>query len=102
MQLRKSILIVAFFSLISTGYSQLANIRGFVYQKENGEPAIFTTVYLQGTTHGAVSDINGYYSITKVPPGNYTLMVTSLGNDTLKEEISVKAADFIQLPNASV
>lgn len=75
--------------------AQFANIRGFVYQQENGEPSIFITVYLEGTTHGAVTDVNGYYSITKIPPGSYTLRITSLGNDSIKETMTVKAGDII-------
>ena len=75
--------------------AQQANVRGFVYQKENGEPLIFTAVFLKGTTFGVITDVNGYYSITKVPSGNYTLMVASIGNDTSKVEISVKEGEIL-------
>ncbi len=74
-------------------FSQQGSIRGFVYEKESGEPAIFTSVYLYHTTYGAVTDINGYFTISKVPDGNYTLVVTFLGFDTLKESISVTGSD---------
>jgi len=95
MRYPRLIVIVAFLFSVLRGYSQSANIRGFVYQKETGEPAIFTTVYLQGTTRGAVTDVNGYYSITKIPKGTYILMIASLGNDTLREIITVKQPDDI-------
>ncbi len=78
---------ILFFSLKL--FSQTANIRGFVYEKGNGEPMIFTNVYLKGTTHGASTDVNGYYSISKVPVGSYTLLVSFLGYDTLKVPISI-------------
>jgi len=56
--------------LLSTAsIAQKGNIRGFVYDKSNGEAVIFTNVYLKGTTYGAATDINGFYSITKVPVG---------------------------------
>jgi len=90
-----SILILFSVFNIDQGFSQNANIRGFIYLKENAEPVIFTNVYLQGTSYGASSDVNGYYSITKVPPGTYTLLVTYLGYDTLKETITVKAGDIL-------
>ncbi len=70
-------------------------IRGFVYSKETGEPVLFTNVYLSGTTHGSATDVNGYYSITKVPEGEYTLMVTSIEYDTLKSPVSVKANEIV-------
>ncbi len=62
-----------------TAYAQTGTIRGFVYDKASGEPIIFTNVVLKGTTTGAATDVNGYFSITKVPVGPQTLRVTYLG-----------------------
>lgn len=74
----------------SISFAQTATVRGFVYDKETGEPIIFTNVYLKGTTYGASTDVNGYYAISKVPPGNYSLTVTYLGYDTLYLDIILK------------
>jgi hypothetical protein len=71
-----------------------ANVRGFVYTKDDGEPVLFTNVYMKGTTIGASTDINGFFSITKVPPGTYTLVISYLGYDTLTESVTVKAGDI--------
>lgn len=84
--------VAALFSINILG--QTASVRGFVYTKDDGEPAIFTTVFLKGTTYGATSDVNGYYSISKIPPGNYTLTITSIGFDTIAIPISVKANEI--------
>lgn len=85
-----------FLLLITTlGFSQFATIRGFIYNKENGEPVAFSNVYLKGTTTGASSDINGYFSVNKVKPGSYTLMVTNLEFDTISESITVKAGEIL-------
>lgn len=70
--------------------AQNGTVRGFVYDKESGEPIIFTNVYLYKTSHGAATDENGYFSITKIPDGSYTLMVTYLGYDTLREPVTIK------------
>ena len=77
--------------LVSIGsiYAQQASVRGFVYEEETGEPAIFSNVFLQGTTYGASTDINGFFLISKVPPGNYTLMVTYIGFDTIQKDITL-------------
>ncbi len=69
--------------------AQTATVRGFVYLKKTGEPALFTNVYLQGTTIGATTDDNGYFSITHVAPGNYVLIANSVGYDTARESISL-------------
>jgi hypothetical protein len=75
--------------------SQTGTIRGFVYEKESGEPVIYTNVYLYKTTYGASTDINGYFVITKIPTGKYTLLISYLGFDTLRMEITVKANEII-------
>lgn len=75
--------------------SQNASVRGFVYEKESGEPVIFTNVYLKGTTHGASTDVNGYFTISQIPAGDYTLIVTYLGFDTISEAVSLKPGQIL-------
>ena len=70
-------------------------IRGFIYEEESGEPAIFSNVFLQGTTYGASTDNNGYFLISKIPAGNYTLMVTYLGFDTIQMQVQLKPDDIL-------
>lgn len=75
--------------------SQYGTIRGFVYEKETGEPVIFTNVYLYKTSYGSATDVNGYFAISQIPPGKFTLMVTYLGFDTLQMEANVRADEII-------
>lgn len=81
-----SILLLAGFTSI---FAQTGSVRGFVYDKTNGEPMIFTSVYLEGTTYGMATNIDGYFNLTKVEPGNYNLMVSFVGYDTAKVNIDV-------------
>jgi len=83
------------FSLFESYAQTTASIKGFVYDKANGEPVPFGNVYLKGTTIGGNTDINGFYNLNRVPAGNYVLMFTSLDFDTVKEPISLKAGDLI-------
>ncbi len=73
-----------------SGFAQTGNIRGFVYDENSGEPIIFTNVYLKGTTYGVSTDVNGFYSLTKIPVGEYTLLVTYIGYDTISMQIVIK------------
>lgn len=76
--------------------AQTGTVRGFVYDESTGEPSIFTPVALIGADrHGAQTDVNGYFSITKLPPGRYTLRVVYLGYDTLSKEVQVRADQII-------
>nr|NQU90010.1 TonB-dependent receptor [Bacteroidota bacterium] len=101
---------IALFIIVSgitnQAVSQTASIRGFVYEKESGEPIIFTNVYLYKTTYGAATDVNGYFAITKIPPGKYTLLVTYMGYDTLTKEVDLKAGtiqdEILNLEKSSV
>ena len=89
-------LVIALLVLSSLAMAQNGIIRGFVYNDKTGEAEIGATVFLKGTTMGAATDVNGFYSITKVPAGSYTLMVTSLGFDTIQMPVSVKKGEILQ------
>ncbi len=85
-----------FGSAMAFSQSSTGTVRGFVYLKETGEPVLFTNVVLKGTTIGNATDVNGYFSITKIPAGNYTIMVSSvMGYDTLMLPITVKAGEIL-------
>ena len=83
------LLLSLFLSISFIGLSQSGTIRGFVYDKNTGEPIIFTNVFLKGTQMGASTDVNGYYSISKIPPGAYTISVSALGFSIAAKEITV-------------
>ncbi|MDD4553128.1 MAG: TonB-dependent receptor [Bacteroidales bacterium] len=80
--------------LSSKSFAQFGTLRGFVYEKETGEPVLFTNVYFYKTSIGAPTDANGYFAITKIPPGDYTLMVTYIGFDTLMMPVTIKAGEL--------
>ncbi|HNS16886.1 MAG TPA: TonB-dependent receptor [Bacteroidales bacterium] len=75
--------------------AQDGTIRGFVYDQTNGEPVIYTNVYLYQTSHGGATDENGYFAISHIPPGDYTLMVTFIGYDTLRMPVTIRPNDVI-------
>jgi outer membrane receptor protein involved in Fe transport len=53
---------------------------------EDGIPIIGAQVYIDGTTIGSLSDLDGNYNILNVKPGTYTLVVSYLGYATSKTE----------------
>lgn len=71
------------------------SIRGNIFNKTNGEPIGFCNVFLQGTQIGVNSDLNGFYSIPRIPEGTYTLMATYIGFDTARVEITIKTKEVI-------
>lgn len=75
----------------TTGFAQKGDVRGFVYDEKTGEPVIFTNVILKGTSLGAATDINGFFSVPQIPAGEYTLMITNIEYDTLEQPITIVA-----------
>ncbi len=92
---KTQILIVICFLAISSFSQTSGLVKGFVYDKANGEPVPFSNVYFKGTTIGANTDLNGFFTITRIPPGDYKIVVTNLDFDTITENITVKAGDAI-------
>ena len=71
------------------------SVKGFVYEEATGEPMMFTNVYLKGTTFGGSTDENGYFNINRIPDGHYTLLITSVGYDTISESFSLSKGQTI-------
>jgi hypothetical protein len=92
----KSLHLLLFAMVLSlTTLAQKGTVRGFIYNDKTGEAEIGATVFLKGTTMGAATDINGFYSITKIPAGSYTLSVTSLGFTTIEVAVTIKKNELI-------
>jgi hypothetical protein len=89
------VLLLALLLVSFSGIAQYGTVRGFVYEKESGEPVIFTNVYFKGTSIGAATDVNGYFVISRIPPGSYMLLVTSMGRDSLQMPLSIKANEVV-------
>lgn len=68
---------------------QDGTVRGFVYDKETGEPILFTNVIVEGTSLGGTTDLDGLYVIPKVPFGQVVLVCSYVGYETARVEISL-------------
>ncbi len=58
-------------------------IAGRIVDQARGEALPGVNVTVAGTTLGAASDLNGYYTILQVPPGVYELHVSAIGYSRL-------------------
>ena len=85
----RPLLILIFYFFCSSIFAQTGSIRGFVYDKETGEPVIYCNTYLEGTSLGSPTDLNGLYNISKVPNGDYKIVISYIGYDTLKANIQI-------------
>ncbi len=74
------------FIIISILKAQTSIISGFVSDSSSGEALIGANVFLRETGQGMATDINGYYIVQDIVPGNYTIMVSYIGFDMYKQK----------------
>src|SRR3990172_9730901 len=76
------LLIVLSTSVIFPG--QTGKIAGTVKDKSTGEPLIGVNIFIEQTSIGAASDSNGDYFIVNIPPGEYTVVASMIGYQSMK------------------
>jgi iron complex outermembrane recepter protein len=69
--------------------AQTGTVKGVV-KDMNGNPLNGASVSVEGQSRGATTDATGSYTI-KLPPGNYTLLITYVGQTPQKTTVTVLA-----------
>ncbi len=88
-------------------FAQNGSIRGTVFDGSNGEYLPGVTVYVEGTSTGTITDLDGRFNIG-LTPGNYSLRVSFISYETLMiTDIEVKSGETttlgeIKLEEASI
>ncbi len=72
-------------SAVKTG-----TIKGYVRDASTGEPLPGANVLVKGTQMGAATNLQGHYLITKLPPGEYELMVKYIGYLPASKKVTVR------------
>ena len=88
--------IVLLFTFIQLN-AQSAIISGFISDSSSAEALIGANVILQETGQGMATDINGYYIIQDITPGDYVLMVSYVGFKLKKEKLKISDGQSIKL-----
>ncbi len=70
-------------------------IAGLVLDKVSGDALPGANVFLEGTTIGASSDMNGEYLISKVSPGSYNLVIKYIGYKETSVPINVEPGESV-------
>ncbi|MCF3110637.1 TonB-dependent receptor [Niabella sp. CC-SYL272] len=82
----------------SGAWAQWGTIKGRVTTSDN-QPAPYVTITAVGTSRNAITDEAGFYTISRVPEGNYNLEASFTGYETITRQVTVIAnlpviADF--------
>lgn len=79
-------------------FGQSGAIKGQIMDKESQSPLPFADIILEGTTLGAMTDIDGQFIITGVPAGKYRVSGSSLSYETQTlENVTVNAGETSQI-----
>ena len=72
-------------------------VRGTVTDSTNGQPIPSANVVLQGTSLGASTNNAGFYHISSVPGGTYTLVVSQVGYRTKHVAVTIQESEILQV-----
>ncbi|MEN9304426.1 MAG: hypothetical protein RL264_2855 [Bacteroidota bacterium] len=93
--MKKQLLLSSLFLfLFNSLFSQDFTVRGFVYDKGNGEPMGYEKIRLlkkdSTMVANGVTDINGFFSIPKLDKGSYILKIVNISYETAYQNIEIK------------
>ncbi len=92
--MRKQLLIACLLLLSICGYAQQITVKGIVTSATDKEPLIGATIQVKGGGSGAITDIDGNYSLMNVP-SNAVLVYSTIGYQT--QEIAVNGQATINV-----
>ncbi|MBD3638984.1 MAG: TonB-dependent receptor [Crocinitomicaceae bacterium] len=81
----------------NAAWSQTGTVRGIVKSDEDGNGVPFAKVVILGAEKFANTDVDGLFSIPKVPVGTYTIRVTAAQFTEYKAEVSIASGKITDL-----
>jgi TonB-dependent receptor len=73
-------------------------LRGTIKDGKSKEDIIGATILVQGINKGAATDVNGFFSFSKLPVGSYSLKISFVGYQTkIYENVKVTANQVTEL-----
>ena len=89
---------ICFMTTVISAQENAGRIAGSIVDAQNGETLIGANVYLEQTTLGAASDLDGSYVILNVPEGSYTLIISVVGYaETKVTDVKVKNGQLTKI-----
>ena len=73
------------------------SVYGFVTDSSNGEALIGANVFINELGLGMATDVNGYYVLQDIDPGEYDITVSYVGYKILIRKVTIKGDDAIKL-----
>lgn len=92
------LLFSAVFFICNNIYSQdRASINGYISDTTNGETLISANIALLEVNRGTSSNTSGYYNLTNIEPGTYTIVASYIGYQRYEAEIELEPGQTLRL-----
>lgn len=77
------------------GAAQVTTVRGIVTTEEDGEPVIGASVIVKGTALGTVTDVNGRFELSGLPPSATRLLISYIS--LMAKEVAIASQISVTL-----
>lgn len=77
--------------------AQSASVNGYITDAETGETLISANIAILDINRGTSTNTSGYYSITNIPPGSYTLVASYIGYRQYEQEVTLTEDQTLRL-----
>jgi len=98
LKLQHILFILVLLLLFDTGFArQTASVNGYITDSRTGETLLMANVALLEINRGTSSNTSGYYTITNIEPGSYTLAASYIGYRRFELEIDLEPGQNLRI-----
>ena len=81
-------------------FAQQGSLSGKITDAETGEDLIGTTIVIQGTTKGTITDFEGNYLLDNISPGSYNIVISFISYDQQIIQVKITGGETTVLNTA--
>ena len=82
----------------STAQTQdFGSLRGFVTDAASGETLLGANIVLEGTGRGRSTNASGFFALTRIEAGTYTVICSYIGYKAFRQELTIVAGITLRL-----
>ncbi len=89
------VLLMSVFPLVA--HAQDATLRGAIRDADTQEPLIAANIVVSELQRGAISNVDGNFSVENIPPGTYTLQASYIGYRSFEQAVSLSSGQTLDL-----
>lgn len=99
---RLLLMLIFLVAMISMASAQTRKVFGVVTSSEDGTPIVGASVLVEGTTVGTITDIDGNFEITNLPPSSKVLRISFVSMKTAEVKITSGKMTVVLYPDTEV